>query len=585
MAWRRQPTSGPLMLLMVAAMVFLTIALRFSFTSLTAALRIQRPPTRVDGSTINATDGFYLSDLLSNLGFGWLVEGEEEDAYAVAGEAVDEGSEESERELDDYDNSTQADTLPSEASQMGSTELTGSAASGVTPSNTAKVAVTEGSDTSVKASAPRSRRPQSPTKALRQPSYPAAVLKEDSYQSKRRKRGSPEAKATEPSVSSETVELSRSAADEEEEAEGEGSEWVEPSLPSANIVRDAYRAHLKVLLALPESDRQYLRVTPLSGWGNKIRALSSALKLALATERILLVDTKTMSPFYGPMFRQPFRPWFATRRLRQLIASRKWPHIEMRSPVKRNAAAKCWVAKKSLSQCVDMSSKVLSYASYFNMDSLIEQTQELRAVLERKLGSPLPAHPVYDQASINALLPRLSTRLEGHIASVKGMMEWDQYALKVGLHLRVFVDYSKRRVSVDRINPFFWRCVGDHVRRLQRENHLPGDSGNSTLVFVASDLSAAREAAKRALAGIADVKSAPVKGFIHTETRKDFHALSLVMTDWWLLGEADLLVGTDLSTFSPTAAMRRRVPLVLGSMKKGKRKCRLKVDNDLGTDT
>jgi hypothetical protein len=147
-------------------------------------------------------------------------------------------------------------------------------------------------------------------------------------------------------------------------------------------------------------------------------------------------------------------------------------------------------------------------------------------------------------------------------------------------------------VSVSRIDPGWWECASRHIARLQAERRVPP---NATLVYVASDLPAAVRAAKEALAGVAVVASAPsVTRFVHTETKKDFAGLATVMTDWWLLGQADLLVGTELSTFSPTAAMRRGIPLVLGSMKprgrrRGRRappppKCDLKSSNDLGTD-
>lgn len=219
-----------------------------------------------------------------------------------------------------------------------------------------------------------------------------------------------------------------------------------------NMVVRAYRAQLRRLLALPPEQRRYLRVTPMSGWGNKIRALSSALKLALATDRICLVDARTMAPFYGPMFDLPFRPWFA-RHVPTLGGGKGkhggaggtgWPHIEMRSPVKRNRPAKCWAEKRSLSACVDMSAQVVSYASYYNMDGLIQDTPELRAGLEAKLGSPLPSHRAYDLASLPALLPRLSRRLARHVADTQAALRWGDYRLVVGLHMRVFVVRAPR---------------------------------------------------------------------------------------------------------------------------------------------
>ena len=357
-----------------------------------------------------------------------------------------------------------------------------------------------------------------------------------------------------------------------------------------NLVRDAYEAQLRRLLAAPPARRRYLRIVPLSGWGNKIRALSSGLKLALAMDRIALVDTPTMAPFYGPLFELPARPWFA-RDVRRLVRAdtARWPHVEMRSPSKRNRAARCWVARRSLSACVDTSAQVLSYASYFHVDALIHDTPELARELQAKLGAPLPPAPAYDAASLAWLLPALSARMAAHVAAVESSLRWRDYALVVGLHMRVFVDYWRRRVSVERIAPAFWRCVRGRVAALQAARGVAPGAPNGTLVFVASDLPASRQLAVAQLQGLADVRSAPARGFVHTETKRDWGGLSLVLTDWWLLGEADLLIGTDLSTFAPTAAMRRRVPLVLTSMKppgKGRRhKCAALVGNNLGTDS
>ena len=146
-------------------------------------------------------------------------------------------------------------------------------------------------------------------------------------------------------------------------------------------------------------------------------------------------------------------------------------------------------------------------------------------------------------------------------------------------------------MSVPKISGEFWDCIALHVRRLQQ---LKGASVNETLLFVASDMRHARTAAISALAPLGRVAEAPAgggrgDGFVHTETTRDFKGVASVLTDWWLLGETHLLIGTELSTFSPTAAVRTGVPLVLSSMKAKRRgavqhKCSLKTKNTLGIE-
>ena len=167
------------------------------------------------------------------------------------------------------------------------------------------------------------------------------------------------------------------------------------------------------------------------------------------------------------------------------------------------------------------------------------------------------------------LLPRAVRGLHSSLEGTKADLKWDAHRLHVGLHMRVFVDYAKRRVAVSRIKPAFWTCVAAHVRALQAAR---GVAANETLIFVASDLAAARPKAKEALGGLGTVRwNGRGGGFQHTETRRDAAALRSVMTDWLLLSASDAVIGTDLSTFGPTAAVHGGVSLALASMKPGRR--------------
>ena len=351
-----------------------------------------------------------------------------------------------------------------------------------------------------------------------------------------------------------------------------------------NPVYTAYGAMLVRLMELPPAKRRYVVAQPLSGWGNKIRVVATGLQLALALDRILVLDDQLMRPFFGPLFAVPHAPWFASQIDGALTAGAA--RIVLKSPHKRNDVMNCWAAKHSLAHCIKRlpDARALVFQGYFNGDGYIRQDEELALGLRDALAPyfqpseqqrlfVLPHRHVVDTWASQALLPRTKRGLRASVDDAKADMQWGKYSLHVGVHLRVFVDYAKRRVSVRNINPGFWSCVMRQVAALQASQ---GVGPNETLIFVASDLPAARPHSREALQSVGTVKwNGHVRGFKHTESKRDAAALETVMTDWLLLSETDLIVGTDLSTFGPAAAIHGGAPLVLSSMKKTGRGARM----------
>ena len=153
-----------------------------------------------------------------------------------------------------------------------------------------------------------------------------------------------------------------------------------------------------------------------------------------------------MSPFYGPVFKHPWLPWMTHHvgeRTLQHPPGVAWPLLELRAEATRNSAAACWVRTRTLSKCIDVSRKVIRFASYLAADSVIDATPELALTLRRSLrlppAAPLPTRELYDAASLHALLPALSSNMAAHLDAVRAKLGWGRYKLRIGVHMRVFV--------------------------------------------------------------------------------------------------------------------------------------------------
>ena len=84
------------------------------------------------------------------------------------------------------------------------------------------------------------------------------------------------------------------------------AEEVREEAEEESMVARLYKQHLHSMLQNPESKRKYLVALPThGGGGNKVRHLLGAIKLAIGTERILLVDL----PFLPKYFEKPVHPW------------------------------------------------------------------------------------------------------------------------------------------------------------------------------------------------------------------------------------------------------------------------------------
>ena len=372
-----------------------------------------------------------------------------------------------------------------------------------------------------------------------------------------------------------------------------------------NPVFSAYATQLAKLMAAPEAERRYVIARPLSGWGNKIRVVATAMQLALALDRILLVDASLMGPFYGPIFRAPHTPWL-TRDVQgglDAVMARGAVRLILKSPHKTNAAMRCWMSTHRLSSCLrvarvvaggtgaaaDGGVTVLIFEGYFNGDRHVHADTELMAPLRAALPALIPAAVLplsagghnarfspdarvkLDQLMLQSLLPAPSRRLQLEVRNARVALRWDAAMLHIGVHMRVFVDYLRRKVSPSAIAPAYWSCVERHVKAAQT---ALGVAPNTTLIFIASDTMAVRPRARAALSHLGRVEWVPPparggRGFVHTEKRRDASSLAQVMTDWVLLSESDALIGTDLSTFGPAAAVKGGIPLALASMKRG----------------
>ena len=362
--------------------------------------------------------------------------------------------------------------------------------------------------------------------------------------------------------------------------------------PASNTPARAYAAILASQLARPPEERSYLLVRAESGWGNKVRALIAGFKLAIATNRIMLVDDAFIRPIYPDLFHSPFNPWLASSIAPRRPGSRgsladstgdvaAWlaSTSSVRALVWRNKHGNedfaCWVRRRALGSCVPPSqTHILILETNQPMSELVVRSHDLRPALEAALvqgggsGAALLAKPsLFDRMCYAALFGMPSRGLTAAISAAKSTLHWDSYAVHVGVHVRLFVDSRVWRMRSAKIRPGFWECVRRSIEATQAAVGMP-HSPNSTLIFIASDKPAARASFAEKMAAWGVVRwYKPVGAFVNTRDNHEVDAIRNIIVDWTLLSDADSVVGTLGSSFTTAAALRSAIPRIVGSLR------------------
>ena len=373
----------------------------------------------------------------------------------------------------------------------------------------------------------------------------------------------------------------------------------------------AYARILRAQLSLPPNQRSYLLARPESGWGNKVRALLASLRLAIAFRRILLLDDAYITPFFPVLFHPLYEPLLLssvtdapTVTRITAAASDAASYLLLRNK-HLSPLAECWKmsdAAHNLTACRDSQRQlqreqqllqaqlqlhvasqapgtaaaaaaaagegdVLVLETNQPVSSIIARSVDLQSALAAELGATVAGDSeTFNRFAFAALLSSPASKLRELVAAQKAKMEWDARRVRVGVHVRLFVDSRQWNVPTRHVRTGWWECVKRVVRRAREE--AGGASANDTLVFVASDKPSMKPSFGSHLGGLGKVSwYAPASVFVNSRDTKDISPLRTMLTDWLLLSDTDVMVGTERSSFTTAAAMRSGNARVIGSLK------------------
>ena len=401
-----------------------------------------------------------------------------------------------------------------------------------------------------------------------------------------------------------------------DESEVSLSNSLPPRLPIAkadNPLFKAYEAVLNEQLHLPERQRRYIVGRPVSGLGNKLRALYLVMSLALQQRRILLLDDDFIVPLYPHVFPSPFKPWLASdvRWVKAELAQHdlrdrgKPVHTSSNTSVAhffhrnkdKSREWSCWEKAGVIVACgggQDTQIIVIETNQPAAESLLATITADLEKIAAAQSASA--AGPVAGPTGTVALRRYLYYTLfpaPGHglrraIAKAKKGMGWEdpssatgsssngkqiaiapissaeKYKLVVGIHMRLFVDAKTWHTEWGKIAPGYWRCVTKTISDAQAEY---GATKGDTLVYIASDKPAARPWAARKLNNLATVRwHNPSSTFVNSRDSQSADALRTIVTDWTLLSDAHVIIGSAKSSFATAAGSRSGSRVVVASL-------------------
>lgn len=361
-------------------------------------------------------------------------------------------------------------------------------------------------------------------------------------------------------------------------------------------------------LALPHDRRRYVVCAPSSGLGNKLRVLNLCLATALAHRRLLLMDDGAVGPLYAgdaPLYPPPRVPWLVSQvpPVAALLADGAAARDPARVATflnyndhKLSPAWRCWEARGgAFERCaggagvaVIVSNQALAAAA-----ARADVLPSVAAALGDGAGDDGDTTPraaaLQQQALHWALFPRPGPALAGAVADAQAALGWAAARLRVALHMRFFVD-AKWGVPPRKLSQRYFDCVSRHVRAVQDASGL---SHADTLVYVATDAPKVRDKVRARLGGLGAVRwvgdgggggggngtdsssaGGGGGGFFNVADAPDTGARTVgkhlhVHTEWHLLGDAQLVVGTYArysSTFGFSAALRSGARYVEASL-------------------
>jgi hypothetical protein len=396
----------------------------------------------------------------------------------------------------------------------------------------------------------------------------------------------------------------------------------QPINAASNPLARAYAAVLAEQLARPAPQRRYVVCRPVSGLGNKVRALYVCLAVALQQRRALLVDDDFIAPLYPQVFPSPASPWLLSQVpvvqaavAAHEAADRTTPgsggggggaaaptaapapaalsiaHFYHRNKDRSRLWA-CWEETAQLAGCGDADAADVVIIET-NQGARRAQQAALLPALQALARDPTGGGGGSRGASIPpqllkrwlfwALFPRPGRSVGRAVAHAKAAWRWGAptaaappppsqtaaapvaYPLVVGLHIRLFTDARRWHTQWNKIAPGYWTCVEKRVREAQAAAGVPP---NRTLLFIAAAKPQARSWAARKLRHVAGSARwyNPAATFVNSRDSRSARALRTIVADWSLLSDAHLIIGTTRSSFAPAAGTRSGSTVVVASL-------------------
>lgn len=280
-------------------------------------------------------------------------------------------------------------------------------------------------------------------------------------------------------------------------------------------------------------------VNPVEGWGNMAREVVSGYIIAVISGRILLVDWPTQIPVQK-FLHAPELPDLCNADLIRAVRQSAESVFVLDTPTIQNKSPErvLWPEVASTTHkhhLLEFNSSIPLAQEYFMLNPHYGA-----------LVVPLATTP-YAARVIHALLFQPTARLSLIMDDASRALAAAEFA--VGVHARTGESDNSQWASES-----YW---ADFLQCVDATVHAAAEHNVSLRVFVATDSQGMLERIRK-LVGLDKTVTLDGAGRIaHIQTiSADEDALGRIIGDWWLLGEADELIGSYLSSFSYTAQRR-----------------------------
>lgn len=356
--------------------------------------------------------------------------------------------------------------------------------------------------------------------------------------------------------------------------------WTKP-LSMTPLAR-MYFNKLQEMKRIDVPDQKFLLYEETNkGFGNKLRGLASTMLLCIQYDRIMLLGESF--DWLRDFFRQPpsMHPWSVeeakilnTIQLKDDAALRDNKLVPI--PF-MPANLKSWVKSGSYDKqrwwkvnWMDVSTAVFrdwpeaaDLLGIENGTALWKDCAKHPKDFECR-GKALE-FPLIMQIS-RLFADRQSGEFKKATDKLKQEISWENYDLYFALHLRTCVDCGNKP---DEFVHDILACIKKQVETEERAYWRKKGCSPRSVLYVATDSPTHVPMVADGLRGVIDVVSHPnATTFVHTNKENKFEELLIPMSDWWMLGEADVAFSgmvqkNYISTFFTSAVGRKKTRTIV----------------------